>query len=64
MGNEVYVYARAGAHALVARVVPQPLPEAGAALDLAFDLSKIHLFDGASGDSLAARGDAPAMRAA
>ena len=45
MGNEVVVYARAGAQSLVARVAPQELPPAGEQVTLALDLEKLHFFD-------------------
>jgi multiple sugar transport system ATP-binding protein len=45
MGNEVFVYSRSGAHALVARVVPQSLPDPGATVRLVLDTSKVHFFD-------------------
>jgi multiple sugar transport system ATP-binding protein len=49
MGNEVFVYASLGfngsGHSLVARVDPQPLPQPGAPIALAFDLAKLHVFD-------------------
>ena len=52
MGNEVFVYARAGELPVVARVPPQDLPERGAEIDLRFDLSKAHFFDAATGERL------------
>ncbi len=45
MGNEIFLYARAGAHRLVARVAPQPLPQPEASVTLALDLSRLHFFD-------------------
>jgi multiple sugar transport system ATP-binding protein len=45
MGNEIFVYARAGRHQVVARVAPQELPEPGAPIELAFDFAKLHFFD-------------------
>ena len=55
MGNEVFLYVGVGADRIVARIEPQPIPEMGAAVSLALDLDKLHLFDGVTGDSLAAR---------
>jgi multiple sugar transport system ATP-binding protein len=45
MGNETFVHARAGAQELTARVSPVDLPPPGAEVDLALDLTKLHLFD-------------------
>jgi multiple sugar transport system ATP-binding protein len=45
LGNEVFVYATVGRHAVTARVSPQPLPHAGEPVTLAFDLAKAHFFD-------------------
>ena len=45
LGNEVFVYATVGAHAITARVSPQPLPHPGEPVTLAFDLAKAHFFD-------------------
>lgn len=57
MGNEIFLYASLGfngrGHALVARVPPQPLPQAGAPIQLAFDPTKLHLFDRATEVTLA-----------
>ena len=55
MGNEVFLYVGVGADRIVARIEPQPIPEMGATVSLALDLDKLHLFDGATGDSLALR---------
>jgi multiple sugar transport system ATP-binding protein len=52
MGNEVFIYARAADSAIVARVAPQELPEPGEAIDLAFDLKKLHFFDPESGAAI------------
>jgi hypothetical protein len=38
---------------LVARVAPQPLPERGATMALAFDPAQLHFFDAATGRRLA-----------
>ena len=53
MGNEVILYVGFGAERVVARVEPQPVPEMGTTVALAFDLDKLHLFDRETGVSLA-----------
>lgn len=50
LGNEVFVYATVGAFSITARVAPQPLPQLGKPITLAFDLAKAHFFDRQSGD--------------
>jgi multiple sugar transport system ATP-binding protein len=45
LGNEIFVHARVGEHRLTARVLPQPLPAPGEALELTFDLGRLHFFD-------------------
>ncbi len=50
LGNEIFVYATVGAFGITARVSPQPLPQPGEPVTLAFDLAKAHFFDNASGD--------------
>ncbi len=52
VGNEIFVYARTGEHVIVARVLPQPLPEPGQAIRLAMDLTKLHFFDVATGTTI------------
>ncbi|MFN3597260.1 MAG: ABC transporter ATP-binding protein [Rubricoccaceae bacterium] len=59
MGNEVVLYAHAGSHAVVARVEPQVLPEAGRPLMLRADLDKLHVFDASSGQALSGRTGGP-----
>jgi multiple sugar transport system ATP-binding protein len=58
MGNEVFVYASMGfngsGHSIVARVDPQPLPQPGAPVPLAFDPAKLHVFDRETEAALAA----------
>ncbi len=54
LGNETLLHARAGEHALTARLPSGPVPAAGAALRLAIDGDKVHLFDGKTGESLGA----------
>jgi multiple sugar transport system ATP-binding protein len=56
MGNEVFLYTRAGDDEIVARVPPQPLPEPGEPIRLAFDLGKLHWFDAETGERLAGEG--------
>ncbi|MEM6328422.1 MAG: sn-glycerol-3-phosphate ABC transporter ATP-binding protein UgpC [Bacteroidota bacterium] len=53
MGHEVVMYASRSGQQLVARVEPQELPEPGATVELAADMSKLHLFDAESGVTLA-----------
>jgi multiple sugar transport system ATP-binding protein len=45
LGNEVLVYARAGAHDLTARVAPRALPEPPAEIELALNLAHLHFFE-------------------
>ncbi len=52
MGNEIFLHARAGEQAVVARVAPQTLPEPGQPVGLAPTLDKLHLFESESGRSL------------
>ena len=49
VGNEMFVYARAGLHQIVARVAPRELPEVGSPITLGFDRNKLHYFDVKSG---------------
>jgi multiple sugar transport system ATP-binding protein len=50
LGNEIFVYAAIGAFTITARVSPQPLPQPGEPVTLAFDLAKAHFFDSAEGN--------------
>ncbi len=52
MGNEIFVYASSQAHELVARVVPQTLPEPGNTVSVSLDMSKLHFFDAESGNTI------------
>src|ERR1051325_7586847 len=53
LGNETFIYARAGRHDLTARLSPpQPLPPLGSDIVLSFNLERAHFFDGVSGDRL------------
>ena len=52
MGNEVVMYASQGGTQLVARVEPQTLPSPGETVQLAADVSKLHLFETGSGRAL------------
>jgi multiple sugar transport system ATP-binding protein len=52
MGNEIFLHASAGEHELTARVPPQPLPEPGAEIALAFDDRRLHFFDPMSRETL------------
>ncbi|NND72694.1 MAG: sn-glycerol-3-phosphate ABC transporter ATP-binding protein UgpC [Rhodothermales bacterium] len=45
MGNEIVLYASSLDHDVVARVKPQPVPEPGQSIKLAFDQTKLHFFD-------------------
>ena len=45
LGSEVYLYVRAGRHALTARVGAHDRPEVNQDLELVFDMSKVHFFD-------------------
>ncbi|HET7358576.1 MAG TPA: sn-glycerol-3-phosphate ABC transporter ATP-binding protein UgpC [Rhodanobacteraceae bacterium] len=49
VGNEVFLNLRLAGHELVARVAPQPLPERGSNMALAFDPAALHFFDAATG---------------
>jgi multiple sugar transport system ATP-binding protein len=49
LGNETFVYARAGKNDITARVSPQQLPAIGSTINLAFDLEKSHFFDVSTG---------------
>jgi multiple sugar transport system ATP-binding protein len=48
MGPETYLYAKAGAHSLVARVSADCRVEGGRKVPLVFDMSKAHFFDPAT----------------
>ena len=52
MGNEIIAYARAADQAVVARVAPQPMPEPGQPVRLAFDAGKLHFFDAETGEAV------------
>ncbi|HKR08846.1 MAG TPA: sn-glycerol-3-phosphate ABC transporter ATP-binding protein UgpC [Gemmatimonadaceae bacterium] len=53
LGNETFIYARAGRHDLTARLSPpQPLPPLGSNIVLAFTLERAHFFDAVSGDRI------------
>jgi multiple sugar transport system ATP-binding protein len=45
MGNEIVLYASSRSTSVVGRVAPQPLPEPGKTIRLAFDATKLHFFD-------------------
>lgn len=54
LGNETFIYARAGRHDVTARVSPpQALPPLGGSVVLAFNLERAHFFDGASTERIA-----------
>jgi multiple sugar transport system ATP-binding protein len=52
LGNETFIYARAGRHDITARVSPQSLPALGSKIVLAFNLEKAHFFDAISGERI------------
>jgi multiple sugar transport system ATP-binding protein len=52
LGNETFIYARAGKHDVTARVSPRALPPIGSKITLGFDLDKAHFFDAVSGDRI------------
>jgi multiple sugar transport system ATP-binding protein len=52
LGNETFIYARAGRHDITARVSPQSLPPLGSKIVLAFNLEKAHFFDAVSGERI------------
>jgi multiple sugar transport system ATP-binding protein len=53
LGNETFIYARAGSHDLTARLSPpQPLPPLGSNIVLAFTLERAHFFDTVSGERI------------
>ncbi|WP_158881192.1 sn-glycerol-3-phosphate ABC transporter ATP-binding protein UgpC [Rhodanobacter sp. L36] len=53
VGNEIFLYLRYGAQALVSRVSPRALPEAGSSVPLGLVNEKLHLFDAESGARIA-----------
>jgi multiple sugar transport system ATP-binding protein len=55
MGNEIFIYARVGGQELVARVAPQRLPTVDKAVQLLFDVDRMHFFDPGTGAALALR---------
>src|SRR5689334_18942673 len=53
LGNETFIYARAGRHDLTARLSPpQPLPPLGSNIVLSFNLERAHFFDAVSGERI------------
>jgi len=52
LGNETFIYARAGRHDITARVSPQSLPSIGSKIVLSFNLEKAHFFDATSGERI------------
>ncbi len=62
LGNEVFLYGRAGAHALVARVAPIDIPAPGQRITLHADLRRLHYFDTETELSLRAQPE-PALAA-
>jgi multiple sugar transport system ATP-binding protein len=54
LGNEIFVHTHAGDTRITARVSPQPLPGPGEPIALALDLGRLHFFDAATGEVIAA----------
>ena len=52
LGNETLVNLRVGAHALVSRMPPRPLPPPGEALSLQIEPGRWHAFDASTGERL------------
>jgi multiple sugar transport system ATP-binding protein len=52
LGNETFIYARAGRHDITARVSPQSLPALGSSIILAFNLERAHFFDAVTGERI------------
>ena len=59
MGNEIFLHATGADHELTARVAPQAIPEAGQPITLAFDTTKVHLFDAETGATIGERASRP-----
>ena len=57
VGNEVFVNLRHGAHKLVARFGPRPLPVTGSSIAVALQSRHLHFFDASSGQRLDAESD-------
>jgi multiple sugar transport system ATP-binding protein len=55
MGNEIFVYARAGGRELVARIAPKRVPSVDEVVGLVFDVARIHFFDPVTGSALPLR---------
>jgi multiple sugar transport system ATP-binding protein len=53
LGNEVFMYARAGSHELVARLGPDRLPRVDETVRIRFDRTRLHLFSGEHGGAVA-----------
>jgi multiple sugar transport system ATP-binding protein len=52
LGNETFIYARAGRYDITARVPPQSLPAVGGSMALAFNVERAHFFDAVSGERI------------
>jgi multiple sugar transport system ATP-binding protein len=52
LGNETFIYARAGNNDLTARVAPTSLPAIGTQIELKLDLEGAHFFDQATGQRI------------
>ncbi len=55
MGNEIFVHARRGPYAVIARVPPMPLPAPGEPISLRVATDRAHLFDAATGERVSVR---------
>ncbi len=53
MGNEIVLYASYESGVLVGRISPQPLPETGDRIRLAFDTESLHFFHAETGETIA-----------
>lgn len=56
IGNEMYVYATAGPHHVVARIAPQELPRIGSPIDVSFNAAQLHFFNAKSGERITNKG--------
>ena len=52
MGSDLFLYATVGGHAVHARVSPATKVEVGQSFDVYFDLTKMHLFEKATGAAI------------
>jgi multiple sugar transport system ATP-binding protein len=52
MGSEVYLYLNTGRHTFIARVGAHDKPKVNQDMDVVFDMSKVHLFDKDTEDTI------------